>query len=274
MPGSELVYRHTLATRVLHWVNALCVFLVLLSGFQIFNAHPRLYWGQYGANSDRAVLAIEEQGSSDGRPLGVVRIGTHALHTTGFLGVSKSGDGEPVERAFPSWLTIPSYQDLATGRRWHFFFAWLLVFNSAVYFVVGLFRRHIQHDLWLTRAQWTPSHILRDFWDHLRLCFPRGDAARQYNSLQKLTYLAILFILAPTILATGLAMSPSIDAGFPWLPALLGGRQSARTLHFICAMAVVLFITVHLAMVILAGPLNEVRSMITGRYALPSSKTE
>ena len=158
MPGSELVYRHTLATRAMHWVNALCVFLVLLSGLQIFNAHPRLYWGQYGANSDLAVLAIEEQDSSDGRPLGVVRIGTHALRTTGFLGVSKNGDGEPVERAFPSWLTIPSYQDLATGRRWHFFFAWLLVFNSAVYFLVGLFRRHIQRDLWLTRAQWKPSH--------------------------------------------------------------------------------------------------------------------
>jgi thiosulfate reductase cytochrome b subunit len=106
------------------------------------------------------------------------------------------------------------------------------------------------------------------------LRFPKGDAAKSYNSLQKFAYLAVLFILAPTILATGLTMSPGFDAGFPWLLSLFGGRQSARTLHFICAMAVVSFIAVHVAMVVLAGPFNEVRSMITGRYILPTGKTK
>jgi thiosulfate reductase cytochrome b subunit len=169
-------------------------------------------------------------------------------------------------------LTIPSYQDLATGRRWHFFFAWLLVFNSALYFAISFFMRHVQRDLLPTQEQLAPTHILREFWNHLKLRFPKGDAARHYNSLQKLAYLAILFVLAPMILATGLTMSPGFDAGFPWLVTLFGGRQSARTLHFICAMAVVLFIVVHLAMVVLAGPVNEIRSMITGRYVLPSSR--
>jgi thiosulfate reductase cytochrome b subunit len=265
--SSGAIYRHTIATRVLHWANALCVFLVLMSGLQIFNAHPRLYWGQYGANADPAVLDIAESDSSDGRALGVLRIAGHELPTPGFLGLSE-------DKAFPGWLTIPSYRDLATGRRWHFFFAWLLVFNSGLYFSISFFRGHIKRDLLPTRAQLAPTRILCEFWNHLKLRFPKGEAARHYNSLQKLAYLVILFGLAPMILATGLTMSPGIDAGYPWLITLFGGRQSARTLHFICAMAVVTFIVIHLAMVVLAGPVNQIRSMITGRYVLPSSRTK
>jgi thiosulfate reductase cytochrome b subunit len=265
MRSSEAIYRHTTATRVLHWVNALCVFLVLMSGLQIFNAHPRLYWGQYGANSDRAVLDITPGDSSNGHALAMLRIDGHELPATRFLGVS-------TDMAFPSWLTIPSYRDLATGRRWHFFFAWLLVFNSALYFSISFFRGHIKSDLLPIREQLAPTQILREFWNHLTLRFPKGEAARHYNSLQKLAYLTILFLLAPMILATGLTMSPDIDAGYPWLLTLFGGRQSARTLHFICAMAVVTFIVIHLAMVVLAGPVNEIRSMITGRYDLPSRR--
>jgi thiosulfate reductase cytochrome b subunit len=265
MRSSEIIYRHTIATRVLHWVNALCVLLVLMSGLQIFNAHPRLYWGQYGANADRAVLDITQGDSSDDYARGVLRIGGHEFPATAFLGLSQ-------DKAFPGWLTIPSYRDLATGRRWHFFFAWLLVSNSGLYFSIGFIRGHIKRDLLPTREQLAPTQILREFWNHLKLRFPKGEAARHYNSLQKLAYLTILFLLAPMILATGLTMSPDMDAGYPWLVTLFGGRQSARTLHFICAMAVVSFIIIHLAMVVLAGPVNQIRSMITGRYVLPSSK--
>jgi thiosulfate reductase cytochrome b subunit len=273
IPVADVIYRHTWPTRVLHWVNALCVVLMLMSGLQIFNAHPRLYWGQYGANSDRAALAIEARDSPNGQPIGVIRVGQHQWPTTGVLGVSSDGHGDLIERAFPSWLTIPSYQDLATGRRWHLFFAWVLVFNSALYYSIGFHGRHVQNDLWPTRAQRMLINIARDLRDHLRLHFPRGEAAREYNPLQKLSYLTVLFILAPMILATGLAMSPGLDAAFPWIPALLGGRQSARTIHFICAMSVGLFVAIHLTMVILAGPLNELRSMVTGRYVLPASST-
>jgi len=219
----------------MHWVNALCVFLVLMSGLQIFNADPRLYWGQFGASPDRSLLAL----------------------STGF----------------PGWATIPGWRDLATGRRWHFCFAWLLVANATVYIVVSLSTRHIGRDLLPRRRELAPSHIARDIWNHLRLRLPTGEAARHYNVLQKLAYLGVIFALAPVLLATGLAMSPGIDAAWPWLPSLLGGRQSARTLHFAAAMLVGLFIVVHLAMVVLAGPWNEIRSMITGRYDLPPSKT-
>jgi thiosulfate reductase cytochrome b subunit len=264
-----VIRRHSIAIRILHWLNALCVFVVLMSGLQIFNAHPRLYWGQYGANSDVAAVEITERDSSNGQSLGVVRLGRHEIPSTGFLGVSTDSTGSPRERGFPSWATIPSYQDLATGRRWHFFFAWILVINSALYFLIGFATLHVQHDLMLTRAERSVKSLARDAWNHLLLRFPKGEAAKSYSSLQKLAYLAVLFILAPLILATGLTLSPGIDAGYPWLLTLFGGRQSARTLHFMCAMSVILFVSVHVIMVVLAGPVNEMRSMITGRYTLP-----
>ncbi|HEY1599951.1 MAG TPA: cytochrome b/b6 domain-containing protein [Pirellulales bacterium] len=269
MSSAVIIHRHARATRVMHWINALCVFLVLMSGLQIFNAHPRLYWGKSGANADPAVLEMTYKDLPTGQPAGIVRIGKHEIATTGVLGLSVDSSGNLAARAFPSWATIPGDQDLATGRQWHFFFAWILVFNSSLYMLVSFATRHIQRDLMPSRAEWSLRAIAHDFWDHLRLRFPKGEAARQYNALQKLAYLAVLFVLAPMIVTTGLTMSPGFDAGFPWLLSLFGGRQSARTLHFICAMAVVGFIVIHLAMVVLAGPLNELRSMISGRYTLP-----
>jgi thiosulfate reductase cytochrome b subunit len=233
-PGAIL--RHSLTTRLLHWVNALCVFLVLMSGLNIFDSDPSLYWGQYGAYTDKALLTISQ--------------------------------------GFPGWATIPSFRDLATARRWHFFFAWVLVFSSSCYLLVGFMSRHVQRDLLPSRSEVAPRHLMRDIWNHLRLRFPTGEEAAHYNVLQKLAYLGVIFVLAPVILVTGLTMSPGIDAACPWLLTLLGGRQSARTIHFAAAMLVALFIVVHLVMVVLAGPWNEVRSMITGRYVLPARKPE
>ena len=104
------------------------------------------------------------------------------------------------------------------------------------------------------------------------LDFPRGEAARHYNVLQKLAYLGVLVVLIPVMILTGLTMSPSMDATWPWLLDLFGGRQTARSIHFIAAWALVGFLVVHLVMVVLAGPVNEIRSMITGRYRLPEEK--
>ena len=274
MAPPEVTVRHTLATRIMHWVNALCVFVVLMSGLQIFNAHPRLYWGQSGANADHAVLQIGARDGPADTLVGAVQIGRGELHTTGFLGVSTGEDGQPAARAFPRWATIPSWQDLASGRRWHFFFAWLLVFNSLIYLVVSLTTGHVRRDLLPTRAELSPSRIARETWDHVRLKFPKGAAVRHYNVLQKLAYLAVIFVLAPLMLGTGLTLSPGVDAALPWLLDLFGGRQSARTLHFASAMFIALFVLVHLVMVMLAGPWNGVRAMITGRYVLPPGETK
>jgi thiosulfate reductase cytochrome b subunit len=139
------------------------------------------------------------------------------------------------------------------------------VLNSAAYLLVSFASGHVRRDLLPSKAEISPRHLAREVWGHLRLKF----AARHYNTLQKLAYLGVIFVLAPMMLITGLTLSPGIDAAAPWLLDLLGGRQSARTLHFLTAMLIVLFIIVHLVMVLLAGPLNELRSMITGRFQVP-----
>lgn len=263
----EVIYRHALATRLTHWLNVVCITLLLASGMQIFNAHPALYWGAKGADADRPAFEIAARGLDTARPFGEVRAGALAIRTTGVLGLSRE-KGEPAARAFPAWLTVPSFRDLASGRRWHFFWAWVFVANGVVYLGIGFARRHIQRDLLPTRAELKPAHILHDIVQHARLNFPRGEAAKRYNILQKLAYLGTIFGLLPMMLLTGLTMSPGFDAAAPWLIDLFGGRQSARTLHFISASLIVGFIAVHLLMVLLAGPINEVRSMITGRYEI------
>jgi thiosulfate reductase cytochrome b subunit len=172
-------------------------------------------------------------------------------------------------RGFPAWATIPGPLWLAMARRWHFFFAWIFVVNGLVYAAYALFSRHLWRDL-------TPSweqlrHTGRSIWDHARLRFPRGEEARHYNVLQKLSYLIVVFGLGPLMVATGLTMSPWIDAAFPQLLDIFGGRQSARTIHFVTAFALVSFVVIHVLMVLLSGAWNNMRSMITGRYRIEES---
>lgn len=268
-PRRVFVARHALLVRLTHWMNAIVLAVMLLSGLQIFNAHPALYWGQYGADDDHAVIEIGAE-RHDGALRGVTRIGPLSLTTTGVLGVSRQ-DGETRARAFPSWLTVPSYQDLSTGRRWHFFFAWLLVINGLIYLGYGFWSGHLRRDIVPARAEVSPAHLAHEISQHARLRFPEGEAARNYNSLQKLAYLGVIAILLPLMVLTGLAMSPGFDAAVPLLPQLFGGRQSARTVHFIAASLLVGFVVVHIAMVLLSGVVNNLRSMITGRYAIDTT---
>jgi thiosulfate reductase cytochrome b subunit len=163
---------------------------------------------------------------------------------------------------------VPSWRDLATGRRWHFFFAWLFAINGLVYLAFGLFGGHFRRDLLPTRAQLAPANIRHEIVTHARLRFPKGEEAKRYNVLQKLSYIGVALVALPLMVATGLTMSPGLDAAWPWLPELFGGRQSARSIHFICASLVVLFVIVHLVMVVASGTWNNIRSMITGRYAI------
>lgn len=270
--GVERIYRHRLLIRITHWVNVVALCVMLMSGLQIFNAHPRLYWGQYGANADPALMELGAMEGPGGAPVGITRVGRRDFRTTGFLGVSRE-HGQLTPRGFPAWITLPSYQDLATGRRWHFFFAWLLVLNGLVYWIHTIASRHLARDLAPRPAELTPRHLAHDIWNHIRLKHPTGEAARHYNTLQKLTYLTVIAILLPLMLLTGLTLSPGMDAGFPFLLDLFGGRQSARTLHFVSASLIVLFVAVHLLEVLLAGPWNEIRSMVTGWYVVRRGKT-
>ena len=266
-PPRRLVPRHSALVRVTHWINVLCLTVLVMTGAQIFNAHPHLYWGQYGADFDRPFISIDSTHDRDGWH-GDLRIGALTLATTGVLGASREGGQDLTPRASPAWLTLPSYQDLATGRRWHFSFAWLFVANGMLYWIAGFVRRHFTRDLLPTRAELSPRHLWHEVVEHARLRFPKGEAARRYNVLQKLTYLAVVFVLLPGVVLTGMTMSPGLDSAFPVLLDLFGGRPSARTIHFICASLLVAFVVVHVAMVIVSGLWNNLRSMITGRYAI------
>ncbi len=266
-PTPARVYRHRLPVRIWHWVNAVTLLILLMSGLMIFNAHPRLYWGDYGANADHAWLAIAAQGDT-----GYLRIGETRIETTGVLGRWTDGEGVVRKLAFPGWATIPTSYDLASGRRWHLLFAWVLAIGLTLYMLWTALGGHLKKDLHVRRGEWAPRHIWHDIKDHARLRFPRGEAAARYGILQKLSYIAVIFLLLPLMIFTGLAMSPGINAAWPWLVEVFGGRQSARSIHFIAASALVAFFLVHIAMVLLAGPVNELRSMVTGWFRLPPEK--
>lgn len=227
----EVVYRHTRIVRIAHWINALCFLLLLMSGLQIFNAHPHLYWGQAGANFDTPWLTI---------PGGI-----------------------------PGLLTLPSYHDLATGRNWHFFLAWCLVINGATYIIFSVINRHFARDILPEKQELSPDHLWKEVVHHAQFKRITGPAAKRYNTLQKLAYVAVIFMLFPLIVLTGLTMSPGFNAIAPFLLDVFGGRQSARSLHFIAANLLVAFLVIHLVEVVVAGAFNEIRSMITGKFVVP-----
>lgn len=257
-----LIYRQRILTRVTHWVWAISLFFLLLTGLQIFNAHPALYVGlESGFEYDNAILRINAVETAAGLR-GVTTLGGLEFDTTGALGVSGDGD----VRAFPAWATIPSNQSLATGRVIHFFFAWILVVTLAVWAVASFWNRHIK-ELIPTGADL--RGLPRDIADHARLRFHH---TARYNVLQKLAYAGVLFVLLPLMILTGLSMSPSFNATAPWLLEIFGGRQTARTIHFIVMVLLVGFFLIHMAMILAAGPLNELRSIITGWYRIDPEK--
>ena len=264
-PTKVFIKRHTLVTRLTHWINVMAISLLLMSGLNIFNAHPALYWGQKSTFADPWVSMSMVQ--VNGVAHGITKIGSLTLDTTGVLGWSGK-EGVREARGFPAWATVPSYRSLADGRRWHFFFAWLFVINGLVYWLWGLIGGHVRRDLLPNRAQLKPSHILHEIITHAQLKFPKGDEARVYNVIQKFTYLAVVAVLLPTMVATGLSMSPGFNATLPWLTDLFGGRQSARTIHFISASLIVAFLIVHVGLVLISGVWNNLRSMVTGKYAI------
>lgn len=255
-----LIYRQSIFTRVTHWVWTIALFFLLLTGLQIFNAHPALYIGQEsGFGYDNAVLRMQAENTPDG-PRGFTTILGQKFDTTGLFAMSGS-DARPSFRGFPAWATIPSFQDLATGRVIHFFFAWILAGALAIWATASLANGHLWRDVILKPRD--VRELPRDIIDHLKFKFGHG---RSYSPLQKLAYAAVFFVLFPLIILTGLTMSPGMDAAWPWLLDLFGGRQTARTIHFIVMVLLVLFFVVHVVMVVLAGPINELRSMITGHY--------
>ena len=163
---------------------------------------------------------------------------------------------------FPGWATIPGYYSLAAARDWHVIFSWVMALALTGYMVASLLNRHFQRDMKTTPREWKPANVWQDVKAHLRLDFDHGKG--KYNFLQKATYAFVLFILLPGMIATGMVMSPGLDAAMPWLGDLFGGRQSARSIHFLFAFALFGFFILHIALVLLAGPIGQLRDMIIG----------
>jgi len=259
--------RHAWPVRLSHWINVLALTVLFMSGLNIFDAYSELHWGRQSYSGDPPLLSIAAETRDDGTLRGVTRVFGHAFDTTGWLGVARGPDGELESRAFPSWMTIPDFRWLALARSWHLTFAWLFVINGVVYLGYSLLTRHLRRDLWPTRDDL--ASFGRSVRDHLRFRHAAGEAAKRYNVLQKLAYLAILLVVLPLVLFTGLGMSPWVNAVWPGWVDVLGGRQSSRTIHFVCAWLLVAFTLVHVFQVIVTGFWNNVRSMITGRYVVP-----
>jgi thiosulfate reductase cytochrome b subunit len=268
LPGTrdDLYYRHALPVRVMHWTNVVALTILLMSGLQIFNSHPALYWGKSSYTGAAPILEIRAKDGGDLGMKGVTRVLGLEFVTTGVLGLSKNADGRLAARGFPWWATIPDNQWLSLARSWHFFFAWVLLINGLAYVAYSGGSRHLSRDLAPDRSDW--RSFGRSIRDHLRFRHPTGEAAKRYNVLQKLAYLAVIFVLLPLIILMGLAMSPWMDSALPgWVDAF-GGRQSARTIHFVVAWLLVAFVLVHVFEVVVSGLWNHLRSMITGRYRI------
>jgi len=261
--SGPVVYRHSVTTRLTHWAGALAFVLLVMSGFAIFDAAPYLDASDY-SNPAHRVLAIDSKAGPNGAQIGVTRVFGHEFTTTHLLGYTDDGQGGETARAFPGWITWPAYQDLAGARAWHFFFGWVMVLVGTIYLAVGLLRRDL--SLLIVRPSDFPKMWpMQAYYLRLRKEPPPHG---KYNPLQKAGYTVVLFVLCPFIVLTGLALSPGVDAAIAPLTSLLGGRQFARTWHFLATLALVGFLFGHVFLVASTGFFNNMRSMTLGTYRL------
>ncbi len=264
MATSPTVYKHSLVTRITHWLGSLAMLVLFLSGLQIFNAAPYLDASDKSDPAHRVLAIGSDQQSAFAPAHGVTQIFGHTFTTTHFLGFGDDGQGGETARAFPGWITLPAYQDLAGGRRWHLFFAWILVACGVLYLIGGAFRNDLR--LVVLRPSDIPKLIPMQLY-YLRLRKEPPEYGK-YNPLQKLAYTAVLFVFSPLIVISGLALAPGADSLVPFLTPILGGRQFARLWHFVITFAFLGFFLTHMVLVLSTGIGNNLRSMITGKYTL------
>lgn len=248
--------------RTAHWLWALATLVLVMSGLQIFNAAPYLDASDKSDPHHR-VLAFDAVMRGD-EPVGTTTIFGHQFTTTGLFGYTDDGMGGRSPRAFPAWLTLPGTQDLADGRRWHLFFAWAF-FIALVTYVISAWLRGTLRELIVRPSDLPKLWPMQLYYLRLRREPPPHGT---YNPLQKLAYTVVLFGFFPLLILTGLTLSPAIDAAFPWLTALFGGRQFARTWHFVLMALLAGYFLTHITLVVTTGMWNNMRSMITGWYTL------
>jgi thiosulfate reductase cytochrome b subunit len=236
VPAKTVPSRHSALVRVTHWITTLCFLALLVTGVEIVISHPRFYWGETGNNLTTPLFKL---------PIPASR----ALVPTGYGYVLPDQNG---------W-----------SRYLHFQAAWVVVFTGLLYVIFGLVSGHFRKNLLPEKTDLSRRSFWTAITSHLRFERPSEADAWSYNVLQRLSYLFVIFVLFPLVIWTGLAMSPAFVSAFPATVNVLGGQQSARTLHFFVSLALVLFVLVHVVMIFLAGFWRRMRAMITGRAATP-----
>jgi thiosulfate reductase cytochrome b subunit len=224
--------RHHVVVRVTHWLIVLCFLALLVTGGEILISHPRFYWGETGNVNIPAAFTLPIPSSRG------------AVHT-GYSFVLHDQNG---------W-----------SRYLHFQAAWILLLTSLLYGGFGFIQGHFRRNLVPAPSDLTPKKLGIEIVRHLRFWRPIEDEGWSYNVLQRLTYLVVVFVLFPLIIWTGLDMSPAFNSAFPAAVTVLGGRQSARTLHFFVSILLVLFLFIHVLMIYIAGFRKRVGPMITDR---------
>lgn len=240
VPAATSTPRHSALVRITHWITTLCFFALVVSGVEIVISHPRFYWGETGNVLTTPLFQLPIPSS-------------RALVQTGYGYVLPDQNG---------W-----------SRYLHFQAAWIAVLTGLLYAISGLLTRHFRKNLLPGKADRSWRGFSAAIAKHLRFARPSEAEVWSYNLLQRLTYLFVIFFLFPLVIWTGLAMSPAFVSAIPATVTLLGGQQSARTLHFFVSLALLLFLVVHVGMVCVAGFKNRMRAMITGRTDVPMEHT-
>ena len=231
-PAPTAVKRHTATVRITHWLTTITFLVLLITGGEIVMSHPRFYWGETGNVNMHPWLNLHLPSSRDTVPTGY-----------GYVLPDQNG-----------W-----------SRHLHFQSAWLAVATGLFYLLWGVFGGHFRRNLLPASSDRSIQSIVGSIVSHLRFRRPGPEEAWSYNVLQRLSYLLVVFVLFPLMIWTGLAMSFGFDSAFPIAVRLLGGHQTARSLHFLVTILLVLFLLVHVVMIILAGFRARMRAMITGR---------
>jgi thiosulfate reductase cytochrome b subunit len=240
VPSTMVGLRHSALVRVTHWITTLCFLALLVSGLEIVISHPRFYWGETGNVLKEPLFKL---------PIPASR----KLVPTGYEYVLPDQNG---------W-----------SRYLHFQSAWVVAFSGLLYAIYGLFAGHFRKNLLPSGGDLSWRSLSTSITRHLRLERPSEAEARSYNLPQRLAYLFVIFVLFPLVIWTGLAMSPAFVSAFPATVNILGGQQSARTIHFVVSLALLLFLLVHVAMVWFAGFRSRMWAMITGRAETPMERT-
>jgi thiosulfate reductase cytochrome b subunit len=238
---------HRRWVRISHWIGVLSFFGLCISGVFILAVHPRLYWGEVGNDLMPAILEFPL--SNNHRP-------DEYQQMVSFTNVN--------ETAVSSNRNYEIFNQNHWGRSTHFLAAWFLVIAGLFYAVAGIASGHIWRDLLPRARELAPRSVWQDVKSHLKLKFDSAGTGPPYGLLQRIAYASVAFIAVPLMVITGLTMSPAVSAAYPMLLDLFGGYQSARTLHFFGFAALVLFLLVHVAMVVLTGFRRQLRAMILG----------